>query len=84
MVGGVCDGRLDGNFCIILGVDSGGFMGAVICLSMFFDILFDEALLVHLIDDALSVCNEGSHCCVYDGEVDERGESEVFDAERCT
>ena len=62
MVGGVCEVRLDGNFCIILGVDSGGFSDAVISLSMFFDILFDETLLVHLIDDALPICNKGSHC----------------------
>ena len=84
MVGGVCEVRLDGNFCVILGVDSGGFSDAAIWLSMLFDILLDKTLLIHLIDDTLSISKKGSHCCVDDGEVDERAEGKVFDAERCT
>ena len=51
---------------------------------MLLDVLLDETLPIHLVDDTLSISKKGSHCCVDDGEVDELIESKVFDAERCT
>ena len=60
MVGGVGDVGLDGDVGIILGVDSRGV--AISWLAMLLNVLFDEALFIHLVDDALSVRDEGSHC----------------------
>ena len=60
MLGGVGDVGLDGDVGIILGVDRRGV--AISLLAMLFNVLFDEALFLYLVDNALSVRDEGSHC----------------------
>ena len=60
MVGGVGDVGLDGDVGIILGVDIRGV--AISWLAMLLNVLFDEVLFIYLVENALSVGDEGSHC----------------------
>ena len=60
MLGGVGDVGLDGDVGIILGVDRRGV--AISWLAMLLNVLFDEALFIYLVDNALTVGDEGSHC----------------------
>ena len=69
MVGGIGEFRVEGNFGVILGVDGGGFSDVTVGLAMFLDVLLDELLFVYLVDDTLTIAEDGCHCCEGDEEV---------------
>ena len=60
MFRGVGDVGLDGDGGIILGVDRRGV--AIVGLTMLLNVLFDKPLFVYLVDNGLTVGDEGSHC----------------------
>ena len=69
MVGRVGYVGLDGNRCFVLSVDWGG--AAVDGLVTLLEVLLDEALFIILVDDRLTIRDEGSHD--EDGELEEVG-----------